>query len=80
MSEKDIPTNEKIMIPLRISDELYKKVRNKVNEEKNKTRGYSINKYISELVENNIKVYEVNEEKLSLEDAFLKKTGGNTID
>lgn len=55
MSEKDIPTNEKIMIPLRISDELYKKVRNKVNEEKNKTRGYSINKYISELVENNIK-------------------------
>ena len=32
------------------------------------------------LIENNIKVYEVNEEKLSLEDAFLKKTGGNTID
>lgn len=55
MSEKDIPTKEKIMIPLRISDELYKKVRNKVNKEKDKARGYSINKYISELVENNIK-------------------------
>lgn len=35
---------------------------------------------VKTLVENNIKVYEVNEEKLSLEDAFLKKTGGNTID
>lgn len=35
---------------------------------------------IKKLVENNIKVYEVNEEKLSLEDAFLKRTGGNTID
>ena len=35
---------------------------------------------VKTLVENNIKVYEVNEEKLSLEDAFLKRTGGNTID
>ena len=35
---------------------------------------------VKTLVENNIKVYEVNEEKLSLEDAFLKKTGCNTID
>ena len=35
---------------------------------------------VKTLVENNIKVYEVNEEKFSLEDAFLKKTGGNTID
>lgn len=53
--EKDIPTKEKIMIPLRISDDLYKKVRRKVNKEKDKTRGYSINKYIAELVEENIK-------------------------
>ncbi len=34
MKEKDIPTKEKITIPLKISNELYKKVRNKVNKEK----------------------------------------------
>jgi len=54
MKEIEIPTREKIMIPLRISDELYKKVRNKVNSEKNNIRGYSINKYIAELIEKNI--------------------------
>lgn len=54
MKEKDVPTKEKIMIPLRISDELYKKIRDKVNKEKDVVRGYSINKYISELIENNI--------------------------
>ena len=55
MKEKDIPTKEKITIPLRISNELYKKVRNKVNTEKNVTRGYSINKYIAELIEKNVR-------------------------
>lgn len=55
MKEKDIPTKEKITIPLRISNELYKKVRNKVNQEKNVTRGYSINKYIAELIEKNVR-------------------------
>ncbi len=32
------------------------------------------------LVKNDIKIYEVHEEQMSLEDAFLKKTGGNIID
>ena len=54
MKERDIPTKEKVMIPLRISDELYKKIRDKVNKKKDIARGYSINKYISELIENNI--------------------------
>ena len=31
------------------------------------------------LIEDNIKIYEIKEERLSLEDAFLKKTGGNII-
>lgn len=35
---------------------------------------------IKRLVENNKKVYMVTEEMLSLEDAFLKKTGGNVIE
>ncbi len=32
------------------------------------------------LVKHDIKIYEVHEEQMSLEDAFLKKTGGNIID
>lgn len=35
---------------------------------------------VKRLVENNKKVYMVTEEMLSLEDAFLKKTGGNVIE
>lgn len=35
---------------------------------------------VRKLVENDIKVCLINEDKLSLEDAFLKKTGGNIID
>ncbi len=53
--EKEIPTKEKIMIPVRISDQLYKKVRKKVNSIKDKDRGYSINRYIAELIEKSIR-------------------------
>ena len=35
---------------------------------------------VKTLVKENIKIYEIHEEQLSLEDVFLKKTGGNTID
>ncbi len=35
---------------------------------------------VKTLVKHDIKIYEVHEEQMSLEDAFLKKTGGNTID
>ena len=35
---------------------------------------------LKELILRNVKVYSVSEENLSLEDAFLKKTGGNVID
>lgn len=35
---------------------------------------------IKKLVDNNINIYMVKEETISLEDAFLKKTGGNVID
>ena len=35
---------------------------------------------IESLVNSNIKIYSVIEEELSLEDAFLERTGGNTID
>ncbi len=35
---------------------------------------------VKKLVEADKKIYMVNEEILSLEDAFLKKTGGNVIE
>lgn len=35
---------------------------------------------IKKLVDNNINIYMIKEETISLEDAFLKKTGGNVID
>lgn len=35
---------------------------------------------IEKLVKDNIKIYEVYQEEITLEDAFLKKTGGNVID
>ena len=35
---------------------------------------------VKTLVKNNIKIYKVDEDETSLEDAFLKKTGGNVID
>ena len=35
--------------------------------------------FVEKLVEKNIKIYEIKEEKVSLEDDFLKRTGGNVI-
>lgn len=40
----------------------------------------SIPEIIKKLVENDIKIYAVKGEEISLEDAFLKRTGGNIID
>ena len=39
-----------------------------------------IAKFIKTLVDNNIDIYEVKKEVMSLEEAFIKKSGGNTID
>ena len=40
----------------------------------------NIPEIIKKLIENDIKIYTVKEEEISLEDAFLKRTGGNIID
>ena len=40
----------------------------------------NIPKLIHELVLRNVKIYSVRKEEMSLEDAFLKKTGGNIIE
>ena len=40
----------------------------------------SIPEIIKKLIENGVKIYTVKEKEISLEDAFLKRTGGNIID
>lgn len=44
------------------------------------TNKESIPEIIKKLIENGVKIYIVKEEEISLEDAFLKRTGGNIID
>ena len=44
------------------------------------TNKESIPEIIKKLIENDIKIYTVKEEEISLEDAFLKRTGGNVIE
>ena len=44
------------------------------------TNKKSIPEIIKKLIENGVKIYTVKEEEISLEDAFLKRTGGNIID
>ena len=39
-----------------------------------------IPEFINKLIDKKIKIYSIYEDKLSLEDAFLKRTGGNQID
>ncbi len=50
MNSSKIPTVEKTMLPLRLPPELYKKLRDKVNQKKDAKRGYSINEYLTELI------------------------------
>jgi ABC-2 type transport system ATP-binding protein len=44
------------------------------------TDNQNLNKILKKLINNNIKIYEVKKEVLSLEDVFLQLVGGNTID
>lgn len=46
---------ERVPIPLRMSNELYKKIRNVVNNKKDKERSYSINKFVIEAIEEKLK-------------------------
>lgn len=43
--------DDRVPIPLRMSNELYKTVRYLVNSKKDKERGYSINKFVIEAIE-----------------------------
>lgn len=45
-----------------------------------KTKKENLNEILSMLIKNKIKIYEIKQQQISLEEVFIKKTGGNTID
>lgn len=49
------------------------------NEFNIKIKKDNVPNLVNELVKNNVKIYEIREERVTLEDAFLKRTGGNVI-
>jgi hypothetical protein len=55
MNKSDIPTFQKIMLPVRLSPEVYYKMLEKVHKKKADERGYSINEYITELIAKDLK-------------------------
>ena len=54
MNKSDVSTYEKIMIPLRLPPDLYQKMNDKVQKEKKKQRGYSINQFLTSLIEKDL--------------------------
>ena len=55
MNNSDTPTYQKIMIPLRLAPELYRAMMEHVQREKKDERGYSVNQYLTELLEQDLK-------------------------
>ncbi len=55
MNKSKTPTSEKIGIPLRLEPELYEKMMDRVQKEKKKQRGYSVNQLLTELLEKELK-------------------------
>ena len=55
MNKSDTPTHMKVLLPLRLSPELYEQMREVVHSKKKTERGYSINQYLTELLENELR-------------------------
>ena len=68
----DTYESKKILPNINVIEDNKFKIQIKSNEE--------IPGIVKTLVENNIKIYGIREEEISLEEAFLKRTGGNVID
>ena len=56
MNNTGTVTYEKVMLTVRLTPETYEKLIDRVNAQKKKQRGYSINQCISELLEKELKV------------------------
>ena len=68
----DTYESKKILPNINVIEDNKFKIQIKSNEE--------IPGIVKTLVENNIKIYGIREEEISLEEAFLKRTGGNVIE
>ena len=55
MNKSDTPTKQKISISLRLPPELYEQMMELIHERKKEERGYSINQYITEILEGELK-------------------------
>ncbi len=55
MNKSDTPTYEKIMIPLRLPPEIYSQLMDEVHKKKKNERGYSVNQYLTEILEKDLK-------------------------
>ena len=55
MNNSNTPTSQKIPIPLRLEPELYTKLKKHVNVKQEKKRGFSINEYLTNLIEKDLK-------------------------
>ena len=50
MNKTNIPTYEKIMIPLRLPPEIYNRMMDEVQKKKKDERGYSVNQYLTDIL------------------------------
>lgn len=50
MNKSNIPTYEKIMIPLRLPPDIYYRMMEEVQKKKKDERGYSVNQYLTEIL------------------------------
>lgn len=50
MNKSNTPTNQKVMIPLRLPPDIYNRMMNEVQKKKKDERGYSINQYLTEIL------------------------------
>ena len=55
MNNSETPTCQKVMFPVRLTPELYRAMMDRVQSEKKDERGYSVNQYLTELIEKDLK-------------------------
>ena len=54
MNKSDIPTKQKVSIPLRLPPELYEQMMELIHERKKEERGYSVNEFLTDLIINEL--------------------------
>lgn len=51
MNNTQTPTEEKVMIPVRVPREVYRTMMDMIHRKKEDDRGYSMNQYLTDLIE-----------------------------